>query len=183
MKQFAILTVLAFLLSFPSNGQEPAKKKRQYITWVTFMDGSEKQKGILLEVKEKSVIVNVSKINADYTRTHTESEFHVETILAIYTRQKNSLAIGAGAGFAGGFILGGAIGMAAGDDPPIHLVIVESPGMTKEAKALLGGFIGGIGGCLLGTGLGAIRTSYPIDGSLQNFESHREKLQLIATRQ
>lgn len=80
-----------------------------------------------------------------------------------------------------GALIGATLGLLNGDDPP-----PKNPGYnfanigpyTAWDKALIGVFVGGIPGTLVGAGFGiAHRIKIPIHGKLEKYKMKREKMQ------
>ena len=142
--------------------------------WLILEDNPVKKKGILVRVNEQSILFQEQKSRGHYYDTSGAIEYTAEQINRILTRRRSGPGIGAGVGFGMGLITGLLIAFTS-EEPESDNAYVQALGsneMEAMATAPFTALLGGVAGSLFGL----IRKSYPVEGSVQNFELHREEL-------
>jgi len=133
----------------------------KYKAWFESMDGSLKQKGFLVELKDSSIVFGTQQNLEDIA---------VSNLQLLKFRKKNAIGKSLGYGALIGFGIGGLIGLASGDDKSGFIRF------TAEAKALGLGIIMSIPGAIVGATMGAPKVSIPIQGDLDTYNRQKEKL-------
>ena len=181
MRKFIQLFVVFLCFPFLSSGQTEPKI---YKTWIT-LGGGGRIRGTLYQTKDSSVIIanSFNKLvlqsgNFDLSTVDFQNIYQIET------REDNivskELWKGALAGFVTGAIAGIITGFASGDD--VQEGYFDIFNFTAGEKALMAGFVFGVIGLPVGTGVQAIITSsslkitIPISGSYERFKENKERL-------
>ncbi len=159
----AIVLMYPFILN--------AQKSKPYRVWIHQMDHTEVLKGFLYSVDEYSIKISKNRSDIDSASVFVVD---VKGIDLIKLRRKGRIGRGAGIGAASGALLGGIMGLADGDDEPGWF------SATKEEKAVGGGVLLAIPGAVVGAGVGAIKKKIVIDGNLENYKMHQQKLRAFA---
>lgn len=169
-KLIRILLMTILVLSLPiQNLQSQAtgqKRPSNYHTWVKSMDNSI-YKGYLTLLKDS--LVTIAKYNGRETKL-----IKVDDINSIKFRKDSKLVKGMIIGALAGFSIGGIIGLKRGDTPPgFHFF----PPLTAEQKALYFGTGLVIPGIIIGGIVCSKKIIIPINGSKENYNSQRAKLE------
>lgn len=157
--------IIVFLLSHKtvlgqSSDQTKTKDYKHYITWVLPKDKSGVTKGYLSEVGDNLIVIT-NHSNQEKT------EINFDNIKAIKFREKGIVGRGVLYGALSGFVFGGVIGFAMGDDRPGPV------SFTAQEKAISLGLGLAIPGALLGALAGSAKITIPINGNSKN---QKEKL-------
>ena len=97
---------------------------------------------------------------------------HYNNIETIKTRRNNNIGRGILIGTLTGFVCGGLLGLVSGDDPPDNLWP-----WTAEEKAIIFGSSLAVCGAGIGGGIGLIKVTIPINGSINNYNRSKIRLQ------
>jgi len=148
--------------------KEIKKKFKIYQTWISLYSRSKKLKGVLYEIQDSSVLISYSLIKKAYlSGNFSVSKIHYNDIKFIQIRRKGRVAIGAGIGGAIGIAIGIPVGYAQGDD------------ILYTARQNAGWYAYGLGIIGAGTGalVGSIKAKIHINGSFENYDSNRNRLE------
>jgi hypothetical protein len=174
MKMFVFLMIA--LAACGLSAQDVPEKTKIYRTWISLNNEPYKIKGSLYQVNDSSILVSNSFIIQDYSQGRYETvELHLENIMKIKTRKKNSVGNGALVGAISGFVIGGLIGYAAGDDscPSGSWCIIS---FTAEEKAVMLGVPLSIFGAGIGALIGSAKIVIPINGNAKTFNQNKSQL-------
>jgi len=176
-KMFAFLMIALAVGGL--SAQDTTKKTKIYRTWISTNSEPFKVKGSLYKVNDSSVFVSNSLRLLDYPANRDQLvELHLENINTIKIRRMNNIGKGALIGAISGFVVGGLIGYASGDDPPC----TPPPGAwfcwttTAEEKAVNLGVPLSIVGAGLGALIGSAKIVIPINGNAYNFNKNKNEL-------
>ncbi len=171
MKTINVIALIVFCCLNSIHAQETIKKNKVYRTWITMNSEPFKVKGFLYEINDSSISVANSKIIKEYSTVRFQvAKLHIIDIEKIKTRRNNSIGRGIWIGAVTGFVVGGIIGLVDGDDPAGFLA------MTAGEKAIKAGVALSIGGAVIGGLIGTIKIRIPIDGSMNNYNRNKNKL-------
>lgn len=173
MKFISVATLLILSNLISGQAQDLGKDYNKYKVWVTLTDEPFEVNGILYELKDSTLLLSNYKTYAKFIVDNNPTiELNIDKIELIETRKRNRLAKGIIIGTASGFVIGGLIGLARGDDED----------NSAGEKAIKGGVSLAIPGALIGLLVGSVKVSFPIEGSLSKYKSHNKKLQKYSTR-
>lgn len=173
MRTPILIAVLILCLAGQAAAQKDSiGKKKIYKAWLNLNKEPSKQKGVLYEIRDSSVVLSDSKHKADY---HT-GNFKITSIDAgaidkIKLRSKGRVNRSALIGFGAGFVAGGLAG-----------ALMMGSLSQQESTA---GFIfvaswAGALGAAIGAIIGSIKISIPIGGDLIRFNASKKMLNSYA---
>ena len=140
------------------------KKSKVFKVWVELLDSDVNYVGILLELKDSSVVVqnwNEEKV----------MEIPVQRIYRLKFRRTGAIGKGAAIGGIAGLVTGYLIGYSNGDDPEDYFFA-----MSAESKGAYSAFGIGMVGAAAGTVVGALKKKFSVRGSQQQYETVRTDL-------
>ena len=165
-------------LSNPLHAQDTTIRNNMiYKTWINILsDPSVKLTGAVYELKDSSLIVSHSTYVRDYNEhTFKTTEIDISDIELIKTRKKTNVRYGLLIGTVTGFAIGALIGLNTESecDDWMTCMYVNSKGLRVTFIGIPCALLGGA----IGAGMGAnIKISIPINGSMDNYNLHKEKL-------
>ena len=168
MRTTILIAALILCLASPAATQKDSiPKKKLYKAWLKLNTDPVKQKGVLFEIQDSSVVLSDAKNLADYIDgKFTVSQFKVSSIENIKIRRKRNINRGALIGMAAGFVAGGIAGAFLGQG---------------NAGAILWVGCWGLGlGAAVGAAIGSVKISIPIHGDQVKFNERRKKLMTYA---
>jgi hypothetical protein len=172
MKLIGVCTLIVLCCLSTAEAQEVDIKNNKYKVWLSLIDKPYEVNGVLNELKDSTILLANYKTFSEFIIDNNPTiELGISNIDLIEVRKKSRLGTSIVIGTVSGFAVGGLIGLARGDDS-------ES---TKGEKAILGGVSLAIPGALVGMLIGAVKISFPIEGSLLNFKSHKKELLKYST--
>ena len=172
MKLIGVCTLIVLCCLSNVKAQEIDKKNNKYKVWLSLIDKPYEVNGVLYELKDSTILLSNYKTYSEFIIDNNPTiELGISNIDLIEVRKKNRLAKGIVLGAVSGFAVGSLIGLARGDD-------AESSGGEKAVK---GGLSLAIPGALVGMLIGSVKISFPIEGSLLNFKSHKKELLKYST--
>ena len=175
MKKLVMIIQLVMCIPFLLPAQEDTLfKPKIYKTWITMTDNTE-IRGVLYKIEDSAVLITNSLLRRDYESgnfNRTSLDFY--NIGIIKTRNKNSIINRSLIGLITGAAIGGIIGLASGDDPPCSGWCIMW--FSAADKAGIGGTIGAISGAGIGALTGLIKIKIPINGSIQTFNTSKDRL-------
>ena len=186
MKSFVIATfILSCFFSLqaqvdPANHQidNDQNKIRIYKTWVSKINESLIDHGVLYDVADSSILVSSSFSRKDYsTGNFTISTINFNQIDNIKIRPKNAMARGALIGLMTGIAAGVLAGLIDGDDNPDDWIA-----LTAEDKAVIGAYLFGMIGAGVGSFAGLIQLKIPINGNRDNYSKNIIRLRRYTIR-
>jgi hypothetical protein len=173
MKHFSYIIIVFFCCISNSDAQKSNQRIKYYKTWVRYIDGSLKSKGILYELQDSAIIISNSLVVKNYPDGNYElTKINIQEIDKIRTRRTRNIGRGILVGAVSGIVIGGIIGLIDGDDPPDTWFA-----MTAGEKAAGGGVILGVFGGVAGGLVGTIRVNFKINGNIHTYRSKKKKLQ------
>ena len=184
MHKTFLLTLVCILSGITAQGQDDSGKMFYYKTWVLMRGERDQVKGYLYDIKDSSLVVSRSVVidNGPIDEFNFENIYYND-ISSIKVRKKGrvwkSLAIGAGAGFAFGSLLGLIF---AEDDPPPQGFLEEIFWQSKEDKMLMIGLTCSSAGLVTGGLIGSVKIEIPIAGNHNNFKAGRSKLKAYSIK-
>lgn len=161
--KFALLCVISLLIADNKLYSQNNFFKKPYKIWVTKMDGTKADRGILTAFGEEYVEIESLSLNKS-------KKIDVHQIKNLRLVRKGKLGRGLGIGFIAGFATGFIIGIASDDDPPGLF------SYTSEEKAVAGGVFLGLSGAAVGGIFSLFKAKIPIDGSFNNYKEQRSRL-------
>ena len=172
MKLINVIVLIALCCLNSLNAQDTIHKNKIYRTWVSLNREPFRFKGVLYEVNDSSILVSRSIVIKKNTIDRSEmANFNFSNIETIRTRKNNNIGKGILIGALSGFVTGGAIGLISGADPPDSYFR-----FTAGENAILSGIVLGIIGADIGGVIGSLKIKIPINGSINNFNSNKNKL-------
>ena len=155
------------------HAQDLDMEPNKYRVWVTLIEKPFEVQGTLDELNDTTMVVSNYKTFEEFIINNNPTiELRINNIDLIEARKKNRLTKGVVLGAVSGFVVGGIIGLARGSDEDF----------TAGEKAMRGGVTLAIPGALIGLLVGSIKVSFPIEGSIINYNNQRKKLQKYSTR-
>jgi hypothetical protein len=169
-----VLTLLSILFIFSTGGlaQNSQNKIKAHKVWVTPMDGSKVIKGILYAA-DKDEVRLIDNNSFDISNL---TIVKAQNIAQLKIRRKGKVGKGVWVGAATGFVVGGIIGFASGDDDPDQWFWSS----TAEEKALGNGILLAIVGTGIGPLIASKKNKITIDGNKPRYESKLETIQSYA---
>jgi len=171
MKTLKLIVWLVFLCISSIYAQEKTQKIENYKTWVYLHKETLKIRCVLYKVKDSSILVT-------NIENGESQEIYIRDIQKIKIRKKNSIGKGALIGSVSGLVLGGAIGLIEGDDPPDQWIM----SYTAEEKAVGYGVLLTPIGAGVGVLIGSIKKSFDINGKLENYKLNKQQLRKYAIK-
>jgi hypothetical protein len=154
------------------------KKVRINNTWVSKINDSIPEQGVLYEVTDSSILVAGSFSKESYASgNYTISTIDFNRIDNIKIRPKNAMARGAIIGLVTGIAVGGIAGLISGDDDPGDWF-----SFTAGQKAFLGGIAVGLTGYATGSFVGLIQLKIPINGKRDTYNRNITRLRKYSLR-
>lgn len=154
------------------NAQDTVTRKMIYKTTVRILsDPSFKCYGALYEVNDSSILISSRRLKDYYLGKGETLRFPVGDLKLIHTRKKGNGGKGAWIGAVSGTALGALFGLAKSATSPSAVFV---PGEEMFLGAVLGLIIGTPTGFIAGRIAGHNRI--PINGSMEEFNLHKDKL-------
>jgi len=173
MKLFIAIMLLVICSLNSLNAQHTNQRNKIYRTWVSLNTEPLKIKGFLYHTNDSSILVSNSKVIQEYSTERYEiAELHYNNIETIKARRNNNIGRGVLIGTLSGFAFGGLLGLVSGDDPPDTLWP-----WTAGEKAIVYGSSLAVCGAGIGGGIGLIKVTIPINGSFNNYNRNKTRLQ------
>lgn len=174
MKKTTFVLLLATLGIFAGQAQNTLfSSKKLYKTWITLQGEKNRQKGVLFETRDSSILLSDAFGKSDYADgNYTLEQFSVESIRTISLRKQNAIGTGALIGGSSGAGLGALIGLTStntAEEPNANA------GLTVMSAIVSSVFLGTIGAAI-GAAIGTSTTTLHIHGSQEKFENKRTKL-------
>lgn len=144
-----------------------------YRTWVSLNSEPFEIEGVLFKIKDTSILVSNSVVIKDYSQNKFEVvNLFVTDIETIKTRGKNNIRKGFLIGAISGFVMGGTLGLAQGDEPRGDTWF----GISAEMRAISYGVTGALVGSLIGAYVGSAKVVIPINGNINNYNRNKDEL-------
>ncbi len=175
MKNKLVTLLVAFLLfSIGFQAQNSIGDNKVHKVWISKVVYSKKIKGLLYEVQDEflKVIDNKSE----------EIIVYATDIDMVKIRRKGKIGNGVLIGALSGFVTGGLIGLASGDDPDKTVDYgylfgtITHEGEKAGEKVLLYGFPLAFAGACIGALLGSKKDKILINGDINNYKMQLNKL-------
>lgn len=160
-----------------------------YESWISLLSyPSAKVWGVVYEVKDSSICFSNSNRVEDYHRYNLEfTEVGVSDINLIQTRGKVQIRNGFLIGAAAGMVIGSVTGVLVGSNQEYQcegdnwFACAASTAFASSLAQTGGAIMFGVFGIMIGGGIGAgigasAKISIPINGSMENYNLHKEKL-------
>lgn len=155
-----VLLIITLGMTGTIHAQKTSKKNRLYKTWVKKTDSKTRLVGILYQVEDNKLQISNSFEQKAYDLNQFDyQDVYAHEIEKIKLRRKGNIGRGALTGIVSGFVTGA--------------LIVGS----AEELPLLGGILLGMAGGIVGAVLGSLQIRIPINGSQQNFNANKVRLQ------
>jgi len=172
MKFINIIALMVLCCLNSLNAQDTIHKNKIYRTWVSLNREPFKFKGVLYEVSDSSILVSRSIVIKKNTIDRSEMvNFNISNIETIRTRKNNNIGKGILIGTLSGFVVGGAIGLISGADPPDSFFR-----FTAGENAILNGILLAYVGADIGGVIGSFKVKIPINGSINNYNRNKNRL-------
>ena len=167
MRTTLLIAALILCMAGPAAAQKDSIwKKKLYKSWLKLDKEPSRQKGVLFEIRDSSVILSNSKNTEDYVAGNfAVSQFKVSSIENIKIRRKRSINRGALIGMAAGFVAG--------------VITRACIGHNAGAALWVGCWGLGFGACI-GATIGSVKISIPIHRDQAKFNENRKKLMMYA---
>ncbi len=188
VKTLNFISVILVLLFNSSYAQDEFHKidalkyqnEETYKTWISIINNPIKVKGILFEIRDSSIIVNrnlnilieddiylpVQENLSDFT------DIPITDIDVIKVRREGKIGKSMLIGTISGFVVGGLIGLIAGDDWY----------MNAEGKAIIVGLPFAVAGAGIGSLVGSAKITIPINGSIMKYNRNKNKLKRYSAK-
>lgn len=140
------------------------KKEKIYFTWIKSMNGTYSRACFLTEIKDSSLSTMERKKNK-------VNSIGIDEIKYLQFRRKGKEVNGFFLGALTGFIVGGFVGFASGDDEPGWF------SFTAEEKALILGVLGTAPGAIIGGIVGSAKVKIPINGSFEKYKKQKKDIE------
>lgn len=169
MKRISLTVMLLLSIGFQFISAQKQETKKWYRAWVYPNSDIPVAKGVLYQLGDSSIFLSSSPFQSSPTSKFNEINIH--DIKMVKFRRKgrvgNKILIGA----VSGFVVGGIIGLASGDDE--NCFICYSPG----EKALMLGTLLAIPGGLVGGIVGSLKVKIPINGNKETYGQRKRDLE------
>jgi len=152
--------------------QDSTRKSVPYVAWIYQNSDLGMQRGILSGVNDSAISILVYKRDS---RSSVEMDYNVRNINLIKLRAKHSKTTGAVIGVLLGVSIGAAIGFTYVDNN-VDKGFLFYPG--TEGVTVFSALIGGGIGIGVGMLLGSIKTTYHINGKIENYNKYKKELEL-----
>jgi uncharacterized protein (TIGR02145 family) len=176
MKTLLLIAVI-FLYAIHSSMAQTniINPKKIYRTWIETLQGYNKIKGALFEIKDSSLMVSNSFDKRDYYRgNYNVSKVDVQMMDVVKIRRVGSgnraTVIGTISGFAAGVLIGSLVTRGSGGGS-------FNPGGTMLFAAWCTGL-----GAIIGAVAGSVKIKIPIDGSQKKFDRYKSKMNEYAMK-
>lgn len=170
MNKHFVLFISAVCLFYSTIAQpNPRRKIRYYEVWISSINTGTKQRGILYEVTDSSILISGNVPGQDYSAgTDLLTEFSYRNIDMVKARRVKSMSRGAVAGASIGAVVGLSYGIGLYGDAII---------MFGGAPALISMLPAAAFGAGAGALLGSIKDRIPIRSDIKNFDLYKSALQ------
>jgi hypothetical protein len=176
MKFINVIALIVLCCLNSLNAQDTIQRIKIYRTWISLNSEPFNIKGVLYEIKDSSILVSSSvKINDYSTNKFEIVKLNITNIETIRTRRNNNIGRGILIGTITGFAVGSLIGFISGDDPPCDGGWYCFS-LSAGEKALGLGFPLAVVGSVIGASIGSIKVRIPINGSIDSYNSSKNKL-------
>lgn len=165
--------LIGMMLLHNTNAQEPNNLKSKYKCWIYYDSTSaySNLKGIIHSVADSGIIFATSISGNTFKEDDRQLRYlEISNIEKIKIRKKGNVGRGILIGAGVGFLVGGLIGYASGDDNPGWF------SMTAEAKAVALGTALSIPGMLIGGIAGATRITIPISRKQNRYKMQQAEI-------
>jgi|GEM_PF-2178624 len=179
MKTLKLIAALQFgmILLNNANAQEQNLMNSDYKCWI-YADTNNvlsSRIGVIYSVADSGI--NYAPLKHGKIIMSDNVQFMMaDKIDKINVRKSGNSAIGILAGFGIGFLIGGLIGYAQGDDEPGYISV------SAEGKAVVLGHILSLPGMILGGIVGSWRVTIPINRNQNNYLMQQERIKKYAIK-
>lgn len=173
MKFLNVIALIVICCLNPLSAQDTIQMNKIYRTWVSLNSEPFEIEGVLFKIKDTSILVSNSVVIKDYSQNKFEVvNLFVTDIKTIKTRGKNNIRKGFLIGAISGFVMGGTLGLAQGDEPRGDTWF----GISAEMRAISYGVTGALVGSLIGAYVGSAKVVIPINGNINNYNRNKDEL-------
>jgi outer membrane lipoprotein SlyB len=186
MKTIIALIILVVGYQGFTLAQKEMKLTPHQKVWIKELGSSEKIIGILIEVKDSSLILSGETNNENpnryqddvyfnrITTINSKVEIYYNRIETIKIRRKSSVLIGSLGGTLVGCLIGDRIGYSLGKPTTNNSASINFD--FSGIGAGIGAVIGALGGVVAGALVGSIPREIKINGDLKNFQGNKKRI-------